>query len=160
IFGATYHLVTRLPRLCSYGIGHVGTWLAYRLMSDGTSALIDNLRVVRPYATDGELRRLALLTYRSYARDTIDFIRSLGMTTGELANTMGRIDRAALDDVLARGGGVILVGGHFGNWELGGVALRRLCDYPLTVVGRAEPSPVVGAFRRRMRDSFGIQSIE
>src|SRR3984893_10859192 len=77
IFGATYHLVTRLPRAGSYAIGRVGTWLAYHLMRDGTRAIIDNLRVVCREATERELERLALLTYRSYAWDTIDFIRSL-----------------------------------------------------------------------------------
>ncbi len=65
IFAATYHGVTRLPRTCSYGIGHVGTWLAYRLMRQGTEALVENLRVVRPDAEEDELRRLALLTYRN-----------------------------------------------------------------------------------------------
>src|SRR5579864_5234437 len=79
IFGATYHLVTRLPRAASYAIGHGGTWLAYHLMRGGTRAIIDNLRVVCGEATGRELERLALLTYRSYARDTIDFIRSLVM---------------------------------------------------------------------------------
>ena len=83
IFGATYHGVTRLPRICSYAIGHVGTWLAFHLMRDGTRALVDNFRVVRPEATERELKRLALLTYRTYALDTIDFIRSLVMSPAQ-----------------------------------------------------------------------------
>src|SRR5579864_6024456 len=160
IFGATYHLVTRLPRASSYAIGHSATWLAYRLMRHATRAVIDNLRVVRPEATDLELKRLALLTYRSYARDTIDFIRSLVMNRKEFEPVLASFDNARLADLLALGRGVLIVGGHFGNWELGGVALRRLHGYPLTVVGKAEASPVVGAFRRRMRESLGIETLE
>src|ERR1700680_1289272 len=75
IFGATYYLVTPPPRAGRYAIGHATTWLAYRLMRDGTRAIVDNLRVVRPYATERELKRLSLLTYRSYARATNDFHR-------------------------------------------------------------------------------------
>jgi lauroyl/myristoyl acyltransferase len=160
IFGATYHLVTRLPRAASYAIGHAGTWLAYRLMRHGTRALIANLRVVKPEASERELKRLALLTYRSYGRDTIDFIRSLAMSRGEFEPLMRSIDQRRLDDLWAGGRGVIIVGGHFGNWELGGLALRHLHGYPLTVVGKAEASPVVGAIRRRMRDSLGIETLE
>jgi len=160
IFGATYHLVTRLPRAGSYAIGHAGTWLAYRLLREGTSALVDNLRLVRPHATGKELNELALLTYRSYARDTIDFIRSLGMDRPDFERMMVRLDRGRLDELLARRRGVIVVGGHFGNWELGGVALRRLFGYPLMVVGKSESSPVVGALRRRMRDALGIETLE
>jgi KDO2-lipid IV(A) lauroyltransferase len=160
IFGATYLLVTRLPRAGSYAIGHAATWLAYRLMRDGTAAIIDNLRVVRPEATEPELKQIALLTYRSYARDTIDFIRSLVMNRREFEPAMATFDNARLAELLARGRGVLVVGGHFGNWELGGVALRLLHGYPLTVVGKAEASPVVGAIRRRMRESLGIETLE
>ena len=160
IFGATYYLVTRLPRSISYAIGHAATWLAYQLMRDGTRAIVDNLRVVRPEASEKELKRLALLTYRSYARDTIDFIRSLVMNRRELEPVMANLDNARLADLLARGRGVLIVGGHFGNWELGGVALRLLHGYPLTVIGKPEASPVVGAIRQRMRESLGIVTLE
>ena len=160
IFGLTYQIVTRLPRAGSYAIGHVVMWIAYRLMRDGTRAIIENLRVVRPDATERELRRLALLTYRTYARDTIDFIRSLAMTRAEFAPLMAGFDNGHLSAVLADRRGVLIVGGHFGNWELGGVALRLLHGYPLTVVGKAEASPAVGAIRRRMRESLGIETIE
>ena len=159
VFGATYHGVTRLPRWCSYGIGHVGTWLAYRLMRGGTDALVDNLRRVRPAATDRELRQLALRTYRSYARDTIDFIRSLEMRAEQLQSMLVGDNETALGPLLRQGRGAIVVGGHFGNWELGGIALRLLMKCPVIVVGRAEPSPAVGELRRRMRETFGIESV-
>jgi lauroyl/myristoyl acyltransferase len=160
IFGATYYLVTRLPRAGSYAIGRVGTWLAYHLMRDGTRAIMDNLRVVRREATERELERLALLTYRSYAWDTIDFIRSLVMNRTEFEPMMAAFDAGRLDDLLARRRGIVIVGGHFGNWELGGVALRLLHGFPVTVVGKAEASPVVGEIRRRMRESLGIETLE
>src|ERR1700680_3006511 len=115
ILGATYHGVTRLPRAWSYGIGHAGTWLAYHFVQKGTRALLDNLRVVRPSATEAELKRLALLTYRSYARDTIDFIRSLAMNRTEFEPMMAGFDSGRLDSLLARRRGVVIVGGHFGN---------------------------------------------
>jgi len=159
ILAATYHGVARLPRRCSYAIGHAGTWLAYHLMRDGTEGLLANLRVVRPDASDAELKRLALLTYRSYARDTIDFIRGLSMTAQEIARLVEPHDEHIFSDLLSEGRGLILAGGHFGNWELGGVALRRLRGYPLSVVGRPEATPAVGVIRRQMRDSLGIETI-
>jgi lauroyl/myristoyl acyltransferase len=160
IFGLTYHLVTRLPRAASYAIGHVGTWLAYRFMREGTRALVENLGIVRPNASDRELKRLALLTYRSYARDTIDFIRSIPMNRTQLLPMMAAFDSSRLDDLLKQKRGAVIVGGHFGNWELGGVALRLLHGYPLTVVGKSEASPVVGEIRRRMRESLGIETLQ
>ena len=160
IFGLTYHLVTRFPRRLSYGIGRAGTWLAYHLMREGTAALVENLRTIKPGATARQLHELALLTYRSYARDTIDFIRGLSMTRAQLEPLVSEFHTERFDELLAEGRGVILVGGHFGNWELGGLAIRLLRGYPLTVIGRPEPSPIVNELRRRMRDSLGIETIE
>jgi KDO2-lipid IV(A) lauroyltransferase len=160
IFGLAHYLVAHLPPAGTYALGRAGTWIAYHLMRDGTSAIVDNLRVVRPDATERELKRLALLTYRSYARDTIDFIRSLVMNRTELEPMMASYDSGHLDDLLARRRGVVIVGGHFGNWELGGVALRLLHGYTLTVVAKSEASPVVGEIRRRMRESLGIETLE
>jgi KDO2-lipid IV(A) lauroyltransferase len=159
IFAATYHGVTRLPRHCSYGIGHVGTWLAYQLMRDGTSALMENLRVVRPEASEAELKRLALKTYRTYARDTIDFIRSLSMSASQVEALLVEPLRDRLDAPLRAGRGVIAVGGHFGNWEFGGIVLRVLGGHPVTVIGKPEASAIVGAFRRKLRVSLGIDTL-
>jgi KDO2-lipid IV(A) lauroyltransferase len=160
IFSATYHGVAHMPRRWSYGIGYAGTWLAYHLMRDGTQGLLANLRVVRPQASPRELEQLALLTYRHYARDTIDFIRGLSMTPRELAPLVAEFDSGRFEHVLSQGRGAIVAGGHFGNWELGGVALRLLRGYPLSVVGRPESSPAVGMIRHRMRASLGIETIE
>ena len=88
IFGAAYHLVTRLPRNASYAIGWATTWLAYQLMRDGTNGVIDNLRVVRPDATPGELRRLALLTYRSYAL-AASFVQRVQVLDNARSDTSG-----------------------------------------------------------------------
>jgi KDO2-lipid IV(A) lauroyltransferase len=159
IFALTYHGVTRMPRAWSYAIGRFGTRLAYHFMRDGTNALVSNLRIVVPGASDEQLQRLARLTYRIYACDTIDFIRSLSMTP-EAVGRMVRFEGDPFAPLLAEGRGVILVGGHFGNWELGGVALKVLRGYPMTVIGKPEASPIVAQFRRRMRDSLGIDTLE
>src|SRR5438552_627558 len=160
IFSATYHGVMRLPLSMSYALGHAGTWLAHKLQRDGTRGLVENLRVVCPELSEPALRDLALLTYRSYARDVIDFIRGLEMDHDALSKKIFEFDDHRFANVLSGGRGAIVVGGHFGNWELGGVVLRRLRNVPLTVVGRPEPSPIVGQIRQRMRESLGIETIE
>lgn len=160
IFGATYHGVRRLPVSVSYGMGKAGTWLAWKTMRRVTRALVDNLRQVSPELDERRLSELASLTYRSYAYDTIDFIRSLSTPPEALARRMANLDRGVFDRLLAEGKGILLVTAHFGSWELGAVVLRRLFDYPLTVVAMAEPSPGVNRIRRDMRISLGVEVLE
>lgn len=160
IFRATYAGVSRMPAAWSHAIGWTLTWIAWRLMREGTSGLIENLRAARPHSSATELSRLALLTYRNYARDTIDFIRALEGPREELERRVASLDRGVFDRLLAEKRGVLLVTGHYGNWELGAVLLRRLLGLPLTVVVMAEADPVVNQMRRRFRDSLGVETLE
>jgi len=61
---------------------------------------------------------------------------------------------------MAGGKGILLVVGHVGNWELGGVMLRTLYDYPLTVIGLPETDPAVNEMRKNLRSAAGIESLE
>jgi lauroyl/myristoyl acyltransferase len=162
IFNATYRGVSALPRWVSYGIGHVGTWLAWRLMNDTRAAVADNLRPLFPSESTEQLERRALSTLRAYARDVIDFLRALqtsGRETASLFETRQE-DMDLFHRLRARNRGIILVTGHYGNWEIGGVFMRRVVDFPLTVVAMAEASEEVNRIRHDIRESLGVDTIE
>ncbi len=158
VFGLTRFGVTHLPAAWSYAIGHVGTGLAFRLMREATSALVRNFRLAFPEKDEREVRALALRTYRSYGKDTIDFLRGLEMDRPRLSRHIA--DASGFYDMLALGKGILVVSGHFGNWELGGVMLRTLYDFPLAVVSMPETDPAVTRVRESLRDSIGIESVE
>ena len=160
IVAATYYGVSYLPTWLTYRIGWAGTWIAYHLMKGGTRALLDNFAVMFPELSAREREALALRTYRSYARDVIDFIRSLRMTTAATRALISRLDTASLEEAMADGRGAILLSGHFGNWEIGGVLLRRMTSYALSVVARPEASPAVTRLRLDMRTRLGIETID
>jgi KDO2-lipid IV(A) lauroyltransferase len=161
VFGLTVFLVRRLPKAMSYAIGHVCCWIAWRLMPQTNDAVAHNLEAVMPSATVAARRRLALDVYRSYARDTIDFLRALALPL-DRAREMFEVSPdvvARFEALRAEGRGIILVTGHYGNWELGSLTVRML-DLPLTVVAMAEASVAVNSIRREMRERLGIETLE
>jgi KDO2-lipid IV(A) lauroyltransferase len=162
IFGATYHGVRSLPRPISYGIGHTGTWIAWRAMMETRAAIADNLSAVFPGEGRPALERRALDTLRSYAYDTIDFLRALRAQAAE-AETLFDVARpylAMFQELSTHGRGVILVTGHYGNWEIGSLLVRRALGLPLTIVAMAEASPDVNRIRREIRESLGAETLE
>jgi lauroyl/myristoyl acyltransferase len=162
IFAATYHGVRLLPRTLCYAIGHVGSWIAWRLMPDSDAALADNLRAIFVDDPDERLRRRALDVYRSYSRDAIDFLKALSSTDSQIQQ-MFEIDPdrlARLRGLHASGRGIILVTGHYGNWEAGAVMMSRFLRLPLTVVAMREASPEVNRIRQRIRDLLGVETLE
>jgi predicted exporter/lauroyl/myristoyl acyltransferase len=161
IFSATYHGVRNLPRPISYGIAYAGTWLAWRAMGSTREALAENLRALFPHEDQATLDRRALLTLRSYAFDVIDFLRALGASSDETDRMFLRAaEHPILDELLSRKRGIILITGHYGNWEVGSTLLRQALDMPLTIVAMAEPSPTVNRIRREIRESLGADTIE
>lgn len=145
----------------SYGIGAAGTWVAHRLMRATTAAVVDNLRGAFPNLTAAEADALALRVYRSYARDVIDFVRCMQATPEEARDLFEKQEThgAIFRSQLALGRGVILVTGHFGNWEIGSVMVRaeRL---PLTIVAMREASAEINRLRVGFREQIGAETLE
>ena len=56
-------------------------------------------------------------------------------------------------------GGVIVLTGHIGNWEVGAMAIRQL-GWPMTVLALPHADPKVNAFFNRKRRHFGIEVIQ
>ena len=162
IFGATYHGVRALPRPVSYGIGRVGTWLAWHAMQETRAAIAANLSAVFPSEGAAALENRALDTLRCYARDTIDFLRALSADAAETAGMFARAEtyRSLFADLNGRGRGIIVVTGHYGNWEIGSLLIRRALGLPLTIVAMAEANPEVNRIRRQIRDSLGADTLE
>ena len=131
-------------------------------MPETRAAIASNLAAVFPEEPAAALEQRARRTLQTYARDTVDFIRAL---SADAAGAAALFDlppayRARLGDVLARGRGGILVTGHYGNWEVGSVLVRRVLDMPLTIVAMAEASPDVNRMRREIRARLGVETIE
>jgi lauroyl/myristoyl acyltransferase len=156
IFNATWHGVVRLPRPVSYAIGYAGTYLAWRAMAETRRALAANLAAIFPGETAQQLERRALATFRSYARDTIDFLRALEGPIDQAA-AMFELRPETLDTftrLQAERRGALLVTGHFGNWEIGSVLVTAALDAKLTIVASARRRSRSGSrWARRFRSA-------
>jgi len=151
-----------LPRPISYAIGNVVMWLAWRLMGETRRAVADNLTAIFPDEPPRRRERRAREMLDAYARDVIDFIRALAASPAEQQALFDyrEEDARLFSDLLARGSGIILVTGHYGNWEVGSVFLRRIVDLPLTIMVKAEPDAEVNRLRRDIRNRLGVDTIE
>ena len=162
IFGATCYSVRTLPAPAAYAIGHVVMWIAWRTMRKTREALAGNLAAAFPDESAKVRERRGLDTLRAYARDTIDFLRALARSP---ANTDDMFEvttaqRALFAELLERRGGIIVVTGHYGNWEIGSLLIRKGLNLPLTIVAMAEASPAVNRIRRELRQSLGADTVE
>ena len=162
IFSATYHGVRTLPRAVSYAIGRAGTWIAWRTMTRTRAAIADNLSAVFPAEDRAALERRALLTLRCYADDVIDFVRALGQVDAapERVFEVATEYATLFAGLRQRGKGVLLLTGHFGNWEIGSMLIGNVLGLPLTIVAMAEADPTVNRIRLEIRNQMKADTIE
>lgn len=159
VFTLAFYGSLYIPRPFDWPIVQIGARVLRRALPDTTAALMDNLRVVFPEESSRQLYRRALTTYVNYANDYVDFIKALRWPRALVLERFAYEHGERLQRALAMKRGVILVTGHFGNWEAGAIIMRAL-DVPLTVVAMPEPDPHVQAYRLRIRESLGVDTLE
>jgi len=161
IFGMMCGIVGAMPRRVTYAIAHVSTWLGWHLMRQTRAAIADNLQAIFPDESAAARERRALDTLRAYAHDVVDFVRAISATADRRRQLFDFTPEHArlFETLLAEGQGIILVSGHYGNWEIGSV-LMRVFNLPLTIVAMAEANPEVNRRRRELREHLGADTIE
>jgi KDO2-lipid IV(A) lauroyltransferase len=160
---AGFFLLTGLVRALPRRVGRAaGTWLGGFVFDVArirrTVAVRNVTERLAPAGGLPEAERIARESYRVMARTFVDLVR------------LDRIDRSVTDRMFSpddvewfrsveRGGrGAVLVSGHFGNWEIMALAIRRL-GLPLRVVAARQANAVVDEGVKRVRRQAGIDTI-
>jgi KDO2-lipid IV(A) lauroyltransferase len=120
--------------------------LAYYLVPIRRQVLLQNLTNAIGFYNPGSLHRMARRSYVHFAKMFLDFFPTHDSGKPDRFPEINVIGRKQLDQALALGKGVVLIGFHIGNWELLVEWLIRM-DYP------------VGAIARRLRNPLAEQLI-
>jgi KDO2-lipid IV(A) lauroyltransferase len=92
----------------------------------------------------------------------VDFIRSLPLDPASIRAMFAfetATARPMIDNMLATGKGILLIAGHFGNWEIGGLMLRAY-GYPLTVLAMQHAANEANRLRQEVRTRLGVETLE
>jgi KDO2-lipid IV(A) lauroyltransferase len=131
-------------------------WLAYRVDRRHRLVADDNLRQAFPGGmTDPERDALVRSVYRHFCGLVVEIIqapRRLHATTWRRYVDMS--DSRLLVGSLLSGRPLMLVTGHFGNWEVGGYTLALL-GFKTHAIARPLDNPYLDDFLRRFRERTG-----
>jgi lauroyl/myristoyl acyltransferase len=147
------HLPRGLSRSLSASIGELG----YRLCTTRRAALLRNLDAITP----DKARREALS--RSCFHNFLRMLHDFGDCAEGGASRVNSLvfERRGfqfLESGRRHGKGTLLITGHLGAWELGGMVLAS-DGFPVNVVTMAEPTQELNEWRQRYRHRFGIKTI-
>ena len=158
VFKFGYAAAQFVPRPIAQRIADVFAWWNLRYVPGIHATMRGNLGVATG-RTGASLDALIAQNVRTFSRMLADYFLCAGNRAHrarDLVSQWEGLDH--LDAARARGKGTILVTGHVGHWELGGLLLA-LSGLPLTVVTLPEPTPELMRWREDARRRLGINTI-
>jgi lauroyl/myristoyl acyltransferase len=146
-----------LPLGVSYGLAEAGGWAVYWLWPAKRRNAVANLRqVLGPDAH--RAGRLARAAFRNYGKYAIDMLRLSGWQLEQIEKRLIIHGIQHVEAAQAHGRGLIVVGGHIGNSDIGGAILAGR-GYPAHVIAETLKPPRWNALVQDTRRQAGMRVI-
>ncbi len=146
-----FKIVQRLGKL--FGI-FMFIFIPYR-----KKVALENLKKSFPEKRDEEIRRILKLAYVNLG---ITFFEFMGFANLKISDFDGFVKLENFDvvvEALKKGKGLILMSGHFGNWELSAIATGIKIGKPLNVIVKKQRNKFVDREINKWRCWFGNKVI-
>ncbi len=155
IVGALSFAPERLALLFGEGLG----WVAGVCLRIRWRTVDEHLRKAFPGQEAKWRRSVARASFRHLGRESVATFRLGRMDADELRERTEVVGFEALEEAAAEGKGLIVVSGHFGNWEIGGASLA-IRGIPMEVVGQRQRNPLFDTDLNANRNRLGMTVIE
>ncbi|MEW6088994.1 MAG: lysophospholipid acyltransferase family protein [bacterium] len=114
---------------------YLGKFVYYIIPIRKKTALNNLLIAFGKEKSPGEIRKICKDCYGNLGMSLIEFLRYPGYNKENFFNYVEIENEEYLKSSLAKGRGVIIIAGHFGNWEFSAAAVGLL-GYPLSQVSK------------------------
>ena len=154
------YLLAYLPFGVLYAVSGFFYFLIFHIVGYRKDVVYTNLRNSFPEKTEIEIHVLAKKYYRYLCDLTLETFKTLSFTKEEAVKHCTFHNLDVLQHLHAENKSIILVMGHFGNWEWGGNSFTIQTDYQLNVIYKTISNPYFDQFVYNMRTRFGTGLIE
>jgi KDO2-lipid IV(A) lauroyltransferase len=114
------YVIAWLPFPLLYMLSDVLYFLIFRVVGYRKEVVLTNLRNSFPEKDEAEIRTIASRFYRWFCDLTLETLKTLTISPAKVHERVEFVGTDILRDYASRNQSIILVLGHFGNWELAG----------------------------------------
>lgn len=126
--------ISLLPFPLLYLFSDLCYLLVYRVMGYRKTVVLTNLRNSFPEKSEQEIRAIAARFYRWFCDLTLETLKTLTVSPEAVRRRIAFEGVDILREYARQDRSIILVLGHFGNWELAGARYSQEKDIPLLYV--------------------------
>ena len=143
-----------LPMARAFGVGLA--WVAFRIVGRYRRVARKNLALIYPDKSAIERERMARAVFRHFGRMAGEFLKMPRLDKADVERLAVVEGEDNLRAAMAMGKGVLLITGHFGNWEFMARWLSAN-GYPINVVARDARDPAATKLLTDTREGNGAQ---
>ena len=151
-------LVRILPRKVSYWFARGLSDVAYHLFRTKRRTAVENTVRVLGQGNGVATRRIVKRIFRTYGRHYVDFLSLPDWSAQDMKASIRIEGLENVYSALQRGKGVIVVGPHLGNWDVGFAALSQHVSSVNAVAERLDP-PKLNEICTQIREAKGTKVI-
>ena len=160
---AAYRGVVRaVSRMSEESVYRWGTRLgafAGKVLRGRDRLAMRNLRAAFPERDERELRRILDDCWRHFGREGLQYVQMQSLSLEEIAARCPFVNAHHLEEAIARGNGTLLMSGHWGGWEIGGLAVMSLIRNVRTVA-RPLDNTLLERDLQRLREKTGAEVVD
>ncbi|MBI3189026.1 MAG: lysophospholipid acyltransferase family protein [Ignavibacteriales bacterium] len=132
---------------------------AYHLIGGRRRVALDNLRYAFPDKTEAERVAIAKGAFRNYGITFVELLWFPNLKRGGIEHLFNSKTIDVLLHAVERGKGLILLMGHFGNWELTALSTGVLLGKPIYYLAQTQNNELVDDVINKHRSLFGNMKI-
>src|SRR6056297_12664 len=150
------HMAARLPSSVMYTFSSVAAWLLFRVIRYRRKVVLNNLKLAFPEKSEKERLDVARGFYRNLSDIAVESVKSYRLTKEEARNRISLKDGGCIEDLYAQGRGVMLVMGHFTNFEWTAMCLELWVPHKTFAVYHPIKNEQMNAYMVNVRQQFGM----
>jgi lauroyl/myristoyl acyltransferase len=152
-------IVPRVPMWIARPVASAISWLICLFAGDARHRVERNLRHIPGLADDHERFISAVYgVFQTATLNYLDFLRGAHLSDAELRAGWTIENQEAFDAAMAEGRGLVLLSGHFGNFEFAASRLAALGHRLIIPAERMRPEPLFELFCR-LREHHGLRIV-
>lgn len=135
------------------------SFLFFNVLRIRRKIVLKNLKIAFPNYSDQQIKRIAINNYKSFAITFLEIFNLQKLSKDELKSKLVVPNVEKIKERLAENKGLIMLTGHFGNWELAAIAFAIHLDSTMNVLVKKQHNPYVTNWLKQIRENYGNREV-
>ncbi len=148
-----------LPMWLLYGVSNILYVLLYHVFSYRKKVVLRNLHHSFPEKSEKEIHTIMKEFYKHFTDLGVEIIKAFSISEKEILKRVQIKDNGLLEECYKNNQNIILVSGHYGNWEWLGLAISQYAKMEMISVYKPIQNVPFNDFFKEMRSQFGADIV-